>query len=501
MSNWIGYVVFIVIGFFLSPYLVHTLGNVRYGIWTMIVVITGYYGLLDLGIYQAVLQYVTRYRAQGKFNELNEIVSTATAILVVGSMLAIVASAIAAWLIPYWIPIEGLPVWKAQLAFFAIGVSVSVGLPLAIYNAVIVACESFHVLSAISIVTRLISAGALVWALASGMGLLGIAMVTLGTSLLGHIARALAANILLKELRVRPWHVKRAACKMLFSYGVWMWVARVGGMLLINIDLLIVGKIYGFTAATYYGIALSLIMYAEMAVQGFSFVLAPVAIAGDATSDDWRVQSVLLRASRVGLMLSGTFFVGFLFLGKEFIAQWMGPSYVSGEEFVSCAAILGVLSIGRVLLAGLIGPRQVLVAKRRVRVMALISTIQGGACAVAAYLCAKYLGVMAVTVAMAVIVLVGHGVVTIYACRLTKVSLLRFARETLLPPAVALTAMAAACVGICALVQIPGWAGIFSRIGLCALAAVIIGAALCLTREERQTVVQGVKSRFAARRR
>ena len=48
-SNWAGYVVQVAVGFFLTPFVVHSLGETQYGVWTLVVGVTGYYGLLDLG--------------------------------------------------------------------------------------------------------------------------------------------------------------------------------------------------------------------------------------------------------------------------------------------------------------------------------------------------------------------------------------------------------------------------------------------------------------------
>jgi O-antigen/teichoic acid export membrane protein len=62
-SNWAGYAVQVAVGFFLTPYIIHSLGETRYGIWTLVVGITGYYGLLDLGVSSGMTQYLTRYLA------------------------------------------------------------------------------------------------------------------------------------------------------------------------------------------------------------------------------------------------------------------------------------------------------------------------------------------------------------------------------------------------------------------------------------------------------
>jgi len=492
LSNWAGYAVTVVVAFFLSPYLVHTLGDERYGTWTMIVAVTAYFRLLDVGVYQGVLQYVARYRAQKQSAKINEIVSTAACVLALAAGVGILASAGLAWLYPKFVPTEGLDIWRIQITLLIVGASVSLTVIFEMFSGILVACQSFHMTNGVKIAIAPVKAGLLVWCLSSGMGLIAIAAVTFSANLLGQFATMWLAHRRVPGLTIRPRFVRRSAGKELFGYGVWMFLIRVSGLFLTNIDLVLIGVFYGPVAATFYGIALSMTMYAQSAMQGVSFVLTPVAINGDAMNQKWRVQSVLLRAGRFGLIFGGTFFLGFLFWGKEFIANWMGPEYVSGEKFISCATFLVIAAAGRVLAGGLMGPTHVLIAMRRVRSLALISVIGSGLGAGAVYLCVTYAGPLVASGAMAVSIFAATVVKTAYACKATDTSAARFAREVLLPPLVALSLTAGACVAIGHLVTMEGWTGFLVRASLMALVAVIAGGYLCLKPEERRSATSKV---------
>jgi len=49
-SSWSALAINVVVGVFLSPFIVHRLGDAAYGIWVLIFSVTGYYGLFDLVI-------------------------------------------------------------------------------------------------------------------------------------------------------------------------------------------------------------------------------------------------------------------------------------------------------------------------------------------------------------------------------------------------------------------------------------------------------------------
>ena len=61
LANWGGYIFTAGVNFFLSPFVVHSLGNSAFGIWTILVSLVGYVGLFDLGIRAAVTRYVAKY--------------------------------------------------------------------------------------------------------------------------------------------------------------------------------------------------------------------------------------------------------------------------------------------------------------------------------------------------------------------------------------------------------------------------------------------------------
>jgi len=64
LSNWFALAVTTLVGFFLSPFVVHHLGNVVYGVWVIIGSLVSYMGLLDLGLRGAVTRFVSKGAAQ-----------------------------------------------------------------------------------------------------------------------------------------------------------------------------------------------------------------------------------------------------------------------------------------------------------------------------------------------------------------------------------------------------------------------------------------------------
>src|SRR5437762_13592931 len=75
-SSWSALATNVLVGIFLSPYILHRLGDTAYGIWVLIFSVTGYYGLFDLGIRSSVVRFVSRFTAVHDNEALSKLVNT-----------------------------------------------------------------------------------------------------------------------------------------------------------------------------------------------------------------------------------------------------------------------------------------------------------------------------------------------------------------------------------------------------------------------------------------
>src|ERR1017187_9072916 len=75
-ANWVALAVNVLVGIFLSPFILHRLGDAAFGIWVLIFSVTGYYGLFDLGIRSSLVRYVARAKASGDLNYASKIINT-----------------------------------------------------------------------------------------------------------------------------------------------------------------------------------------------------------------------------------------------------------------------------------------------------------------------------------------------------------------------------------------------------------------------------------------
>src|SRR5450631_108472 len=90
--NSLGTVVSMVAGLLVMPFLIRQLGNSGYGLWTLVGTLTGYFGVLDLGVSSAVGRLIAGYRARNEFDRINAVISTALVLLVAVALLVMLST-------------------------------------------------------------------------------------------------------------------------------------------------------------------------------------------------------------------------------------------------------------------------------------------------------------------------------------------------------------------------------------------------------------------------
>src|SRR4051812_18476960 len=75
--SWLGVVASFFTGFFLSPFIIRSLGDERYGIWALAFAFIDYYTLFDFGFKTAVVNLISGLHARREDGEINEVINTA----------------------------------------------------------------------------------------------------------------------------------------------------------------------------------------------------------------------------------------------------------------------------------------------------------------------------------------------------------------------------------------------------------------------------------------
>ena len=121
-------------GFIVAPLLVRRLGTTGYGLWIVIGSLSGYFGLLDLGLRGSVGRQLAFHRAHNDHDATNRTLSSAFAILGTLGILIVAATLIAAGLFDRIFDAPADLIDEVRLALFIVGINLAITFPLQVFD-------------------------------------------------------------------------------------------------------------------------------------------------------------------------------------------------------------------------------------------------------------------------------------------------------------------------------------------------------------------------------
>ena len=354
---WAAFAFTVVVNFFLSPFIVHTLGNTEYGVWVLLASLVGYMGLLDLGVRGAVSRYIARHHARVEDEEAGRVASAGLAIFSAAGLVALAASVVIALVLEHLFKIPPGTLLVARIVVVLGGLNVAVSLVSGVFGGAVTAMQRFDLDAVVGIGIGALRAVALLAALSAGGGLLALALVQLGCTLLQTLVYFVLTARLYPELRYRLRGLDGAELRKIFSFSVYSSLLHFSAALIYSADALVIGAFLPVASVTYFAIASTLTDYTRSIIGAISRTMTPRASALDGLGARQELEQVLLKAGAVSSLVTLPITITFILRGGAFIGLWMGPGYAatSGRILVILAVALSLAAGRQVVASTVIG--------------------------------------------------------------------------------------------------------------------------------------------------
>jgi len=340
-SNWAAQLVTVVVTFFLTPFVVHSLGNASYGIWVLAFSLTGHLGILDLGLRPIIVKYVSKYDALGEPQKINEVINTTLSTFVLlGSVVFLVSLGLAYFSDRLFnVPPDKFFELKAIIALA--GVNVAMTFPFGVFNAVTAAFQRFDLSSIVKTSVFLVRSLCIVIFLTSGGGILTLGIIVTFAQLIEFIWRVRVCYSIFPDLKLSLTHVNRDVLKMVSGFGFYGFVIALASRLAYRTDSIVIGGFLSASAITFYSIGATLIEYLQNIVSLIVVTITPVASSFDARKEYDRLRNLLILATKYCSLVVIPIGATYALLGESFISLWMGSEYGPVSS-----TVLSILMIG-----------------------------------------------------------------------------------------------------------------------------------------------------------
>ena len=329
-SSWFSLGVNILVGIFLSPFILHRLGDLAYGVWVLIFAVAGYYGLFDLGIRSSVIRYVSTYAAKRDDEGLTRLINTSLGTYTIIGAVAMAITLVGSLFVDRLFRIPPDFVYTAHWLFLIVGTSISLGFPAGVFGGILEGLQRFYIVNITNLVATLLRAALIVLALTHGYGLLTVALITVALPILSSLVRA---GIVVKILSLRlGWqYVDRSAFHEIANYSAVSFIVMIAYKLRFKTDEIVIGTFLSVSAITYFSIGDRLLDYASEVVSSLAQIFVPMSGQSHARGDKEHLRKILVAGNRACAMIIFPISAVLLILGKSVIEAWVGPRYVSAS--------------------------------------------------------------------------------------------------------------------------------------------------------------------------
>ena len=491
VANWIGHGANLVVMLLLSPLVVHGLGKTAYGVWSLLMTVTGYLGLAEIGVRVSAGRYINYYMARGEQREVDRVVSTSLVFYTAVSVLLLAVAGVLG--LSFGAMFRKVPpdlAARAKWVLLLTAVNVWLGFMTSVFGQLLRARNRFDLRNVAVLAELAVRAGGTVLVLHLGGKLVGLAAVLVASGAVSLAMFVWFARWKGAEARIHPRNVSRRNFGELLGYGSWAFVQNLSIRIIGYTDAVVIALLLGMEEIAFYSIALALADGAGQFIAHVFRVIEPDTMKAGGKKDLAVLRWYVIRGTRACLFFAVPLYVGLMTLGRPFIRLWMGPG------FAASGWVLLILVFDQ--LSGTLrwGSSQSLNALGFVRLTALVAVAEAAlnlACSVL-FVTALGWGIYGVAAGTAGPgILFGGTLTVLYSRSRMRLPVGTFARQILLPAGVAGGAFAVPCLAAIGMIDIDSWARLIGTVAVLAAIYVPIGLFVFLSGAERSSFYQRIQ--------
>lgn len=431
-SNWTALFLNVSIGFFMAPYMVHSLGDSMYGLWVLILSLTGYMGLLDSGLKTSIVRFVAKYNATSDKDSINEIATTS---IVLYSLLSLIVVVITVSLAVEFESIFNVSTDEKAVVRTVVclgGVGLMIGLPMGVFGGLVVGLQRYDLLNKANIIVLGLRTVGIVVLLFYGFKVVAVSsMQVLSQFILGGLLVWYAYRQY-PSLSFRWSYFKKETIKVLYGYSSFIFLNNLAMFFLFYSGEIIVGMFLDMSTITYYAIATSLLHYLSKFVGSMTQVLHPYASDQHARGNQDKILSSVLIGTRISLLIVLPVALGYIIVGKAFISLWMGHSYAE-----VAGPILAISAVGRIAWLSHSSAGNVFLGIGKHKVITSANVATGLLGIIFSVVLVRDYGLSGVAIGLTCSLLISQVFMIWYILKVFKVSLAEYLKQSYLGPCLA----------------------------------------------------------------
>ena len=320
----------ILVTFLYTPFLIAKLGKSEYGLYTLASSIIAYLSLLDLGLGNSMIRYVSKYKTLKKEKEEAQINGMFLLLYLFIGLLSII--------IGYIIIVnsnlffsKGLTTHEletAKILLIILTLNISINFPLSIFGSYVIASERFFFQKLLLIIKTILAPLIMLPLLYSGFKSIALVIVLSILTLSINVSNFILSKFKLK-MRIEISRKCFSYLKEIFSYSFFIFLAMIVDSIFNNTDQVLLGMYCGTTAISIYAISSQIrLLYEQLSVSISGVFLPKVVRMVESGKTKKEISELFLKISRIQMLVLFLVLSGFVVFGRPFITIWTDKSFL-----------------------------------------------------------------------------------------------------------------------------------------------------------------------------
>jgi len=329
------------VSFFLTPFLIAKLGTEHYGLFILLMSISGLMGIMNLGLNEATLRFVAYHYSRRDLAGINRVIdATFSVYLLTGFLAWLVLFLSSSWVVTL-LALSPSDHESAVKLVRLVAFNVGLGFISSTFLSIPQALQRYDIHTRLRIAQSLFHITGTVFILLSGYGIHGLVLWSIATSLFTAFISFVAAKWLIPRIRIVPLPSKEGL-KEIFSYGIFSLISQVLGIVWKQADRFLLGIFISPSAVAYLTVPHTLVFRAMTAANQTGSALFP---RFSTTSNQAEIRRLYLSATWTMLRITVFIFVPMTVLIPDFLRLWISPEFSQKTAFIG--QIIAVSSIVR----------------------------------------------------------------------------------------------------------------------------------------------------------
>ncbi|MFN3021597.1 lipopolysaccharide biosynthesis protein [Chryseobacterium sp. TY3] len=419
-----------IVGLVLTPFIIRSLGNSEYGLYTLIGALVAQISILNLGLNNTVIRYVAKYRAEKKKEEESNFlgsimliyVGISILVLLIGAMLYLNINSI----FKSSLTIQEIEGAKPMLILLICNLAIT--LPGGTFEAICNAYERFVFPRFLNIIKYISRALLIVVVLAQYQyaitiiwidTLLNLAIV--GTTIF-YVFNVLKVKFKLDKLDL-------GLIKDIFSYSIWIFLFAIAYRLQWYSGQTILGITTDTITVAIFGVGVMLGGYYGAFAGAINTVLLPKATKMSVSNDDPKLYTQeMIKIGRINVLILYMILGGFILFGISFIKLWVGKTY-QDAWFI---AVLIMISMTLPLVQAF--GNSILEAKKKNRFKSILSLITLTISVALGFFLSKKYGMYGMIIPLVIAMFINSIITTWYYRKVFGLNIYQFFKEVFVMP-------------------------------------------------------------------